>query len=93
MAAHHRNVYLFTSQRPLPGSHQELEPLLRAHGAQRRTRHDAEVARTVAAKLDRLPLGLEQAGAYLEQTEGWGGGTRGKLYARHEPTPEPYPGA
>ena len=37
----------------------------------KRTRHaDATVAHTVAAKLDRLPLVLEQASAYLEQTGG-----------------------
>jgi tetratricopeptide (TPR) repeat protein len=63
---------LITSQRPLPGSRRELEPLPLEAAADfllRRTRDpDAAVARAVADELERLPLALEQASAYLEKT-------------------------
>jgi hypothetical protein len=61
-----------TSQRPLPGSRQELEPLplevTTDFPAPTNAPPDVAVARTVAVKLDRLPLALEQASTYLEQT-------------------------
>src|SRR5262249_14178047 len=62
---------LITSRHPLAGSRHDLEPLPLEAATKfllQRTRHGgAAVAQTGAAKLDRLPLALEQASAYLEQ--------------------------
>src|SRR5262249_32329777 len=64
---------LITSRHPLPGSRHNLEPLPLDAATElllrRAPNGDAAVARTLAANLDRLPLALEQASAYLEQTE------------------------
>jgi tetratricopeptide (TPR) repeat protein len=63
---------LITSRHPLPGSHLALEPLPLEAATDvllRRVPHpDVAMAREVAARLDCLPLALEQASAYLEQT-------------------------
>jgi hypothetical protein len=63
---------LITSQHPLTGSRRDLEPLpleVATDLLLRRMRQpDAALAHSVASRLDRLPLALEQAGAYLEQT-------------------------
>jgi hypothetical protein len=63
---------LITSRNPLPGSRHALEPLPLEAATTfllRRTRQpDAAIARTVADRLACLPLALEQASAYLEET-------------------------
>jgi tetratricopeptide (TPR) repeat protein len=63
---------LITSRHPLKGSRQTLEGLTLDVATnfllERTPNADAAVARTVANRLECLPLALEQASAYLEQT-------------------------